>query len=266
MDIMPVESRVIRLDQSIESWEYSDLPQDWVEWCPVCGWDSGSTCLTTERYGLSVGVSTCAECGFVYFNPQISPEAYLAFYASGKYRELVSGHHGRLINAETIKPEQEAYGKALCQFIAEEIRPKPSPWSLILDVGGSTGTVSRQFPSEDRIVVDPASAEIPHGAIEGTLELTEKMRGVADLVLCCQMIDHVPEPSAFLIDAMGCMTQGGYLWIDILDYATTREIKIDHPSNFTRPVLERLVWGVGLTPIADRAVDNHIGLLCKRST
>jgi hypothetical protein len=59
----------------------------------------------------------------------------------------------------------------------------------------------------------------------------------------------------------------GVFFVDIVDYAVTKELKIDHPYNLTEPTMERYLAQGGFTVMAkERAPDGkHVRYLTVKS-
>ena len=155
--------------------------------------------------------------------------------------------------------------------------PDKEPESL-LDIGGSTGVVARKvatsFTRNARAtVLDPAPDELACAqdleTIASTAEAFDPLNRRWDLVLCCQTIDHCPQPINVMMTAAKCMAPGGLLWVDFVDVHDVSEDgeipwKIDHPCGFTLPTAARAVEFAGLRSIVALRKDNHIGLICTK--
>jgi len=259
-------------------WDYGSQPRSQSITCNLCGHfeteedrrpPGGWT--EPDRYGYQVGVVVCAECELIYLNPRMAFEAYASFYESGAYRSLVSAYHGREINAETIQPEQERYAVEVADFLEPHVK---HPRSL-LDVGGSTGVVAKYMKERfgvESSVLDPAGRETDEALrnglpiIRGTAESFDPDGYRWGIILVCQTIDHLLDPMGVLKKLHGCLADDGLLFVDILDFDKTREIKIDHPYNFTEKTMALFLSKAGYREIArERAPDGvHVRFLCAR--
>jgi SAM-dependent methyltransferase len=281
-------------------WDYKSQPKEWVSLCGACRspfW-GGILGYDIDRYGYPVKMATCGECDVSYIKERMTPAAYAEFYASGAYRRLVSAYHGREINAETIQAEQRVYAEHLADRLAAHVEPWKDrghcdgchgevcwdsdhtacpgcQWHL-LDVGGSTGVVASVLNDRYELsatIVDPAVLET--GTAKGMrvipwpFEEWEPSNDRFDLITLCQTVDHLLDPMGAVRKIHGLLAPGGIFWLDALDYDRARQIKIDHPYNFTERTLRALVEKAGFA-IVDSARDvsadgNHVGFVCRKA-
>lgn len=246
-------------------WNYSEMPTWGIAECNLCGKVTLPGPEERDRYGFFVRVTRC-DCDLVFLSERMMPEAYREFYESGAYRRLVSAYHGREINAETIQPEQMAYGDRL----AETLRPW---WGAgrreVLDVGGSTGMVGRRiilaFADAWLTVLDPAVPELAPNGIASTIEDFDPAGRTWDVVTLCQTVDHLLDPMAALRKIHDLLTPGGLFWVDALDYDRTRTIKIDHPYNFTERTMRAYLDKVGFAVLQTVRDGDHVGFVCRKA-
>lgn len=259
--------------------DYEAQPKQTVDACNLCG-RAAFGGPRFDRYGYLLGATTCLACGLVYLSPHMTAEAYHQFYESGAYRRLVSAYHGREINAETIRGEQAVYAGELCDFLAPHVE-RQELWNVahrmaaigrLLDVGGSTGVVARRVAERfglDATVVDPAARELAHAEhLHRVLGDAESFQpeGEYTLITLCQTIDHLLDPMGVLKKLRGCLSEKGLLFVDAVDYDVTRQIKIDHPYNFTEATMAEMLKRAGFREVArERAPDGvHVRFLCER--
>lgn len=157
------------------------------------------------------------------------------FYAS-HYRPLVNAWHDKPAGYDWTE-ETHAY-RMLCLPYWPAV-----PRDRWLDVGG-----------------DACNPE--HGT--GLIELMAVERQY-DLVTCCQTLDHLLDPVTAFHKFAQLVRIGGRLWVDIVDYQTTQELKADHPLNWTWRTLCTAIqprhWRLGPSVRLD---DRHLGLLLER--
>lgn len=226
-----------------------------------------------DRYGFDQKCSRCLNCSLVFLNPRMTKGAYAEFYRT-TYRPLVSAFHGWEINAQTIQVEQRVYAQALEHFLRAS---KAFQWRngshlrgvrTILDVGGSTGVVARHMARlfvAKATVLDPAPEELAQAkdleVLPGFVEDYAFPAGAYDLALLCQTVDHLLDINGTLRKLHNCSR---FLFVDIVDYDRTREIKVDHPFNLTRETMEAFLsmtsWQIRHR--ADTAND-HVAYLCE---
>ena len=224
---------------------------------------------------MSASLSKLARLGFL--SPRLTAAEYGRFYED-VYRPLVSGYHGRRIDAETVQDDQRVYAAELVEFLIANL---PAPPRTVLDVGGSTGivagTVRAAFDSE-ATVLDPAPDELEVAVAAGM----ETIAGFAedydaggrrwDLVLLCQTIDHLLDVRA-AIESMRRMTgEDGHAFVDVLDLLIAARkqgtveaaAKIDHPYYLTHGTATAFFLRAGYEPVGERLSDDgHWGFLLR---
>jgi SAM-dependent methyltransferase len=256
-------------------WDYAACPLEEVPLCNLCGGAQAVEVSRSDRYGFPARSELCSGCGLVRLSPRLTREGYATFYRS-VYRPLVSAYHGRLIDANTVRDDQQAYAAELVEYLRETLPQGPG---TTLDIGGSTGVVAAAMGvafGARATVADPAPDELAHAAaagmetIEGFAEDLDLGDRTFDLVLLCQTIDHLLDVSATLHSLRRWVGRGGQAFIDVLDadLAIARAggiegaAKIDHPFMLTRETALAFFCKTGLRPRAERLTDDgHIGFV-----
>jgi hypothetical protein len=204
-----------------------------VDACPACG-DRDYTCVAErDRYGWVVDAVQCP-CGLVYLRRTFTYEGAETFYAK-HYRPLVNAWHG--------KPDGYDWKRETFEYrslVSEHWPQDADDW---FDVGG-----------------EDCNPEHGSGLIE-TMNVTRQY----DLVTCCQTLDHLLNPVAAFHKFAQLVRRGGHLWVDYVSFAKTKEIKADHPLNWTLLPLVRLIdrdfWTIRKVRALD---DRHLGVLMER--
>lgn len=259
--------------------DYDALPKEEIRSCNLCGGINWTVVAHEDRYGFPATSVACNRCSLTFLSPRLTKEVYVDFYRD-TYRPLVSAYHGRLIDHETIQVDQGYYATDLIKFVSPYIaRVAPR---TVLDIGGSTGVVSRAVSDQFGMVatvLDPsqkeleeaekAGAETVHGFIE---DWTGEDR-VFGVILMCQTIDHLLDIHAALGKIRGLLAQDGLFVVDIVDFraaylrawSVERATKIDHPSSLTELTIEAFFKRCGFQPIAKSYSRDHlhISYLCE---
>ncbi len=263
-------------------YDYAAQPREAVVACNLCGGTLFVVLTHRDRYGYPAQAHACRGCGLVFLNPRMTAAAYGRFY-DGIYRPLVSAFHGRRIDADTIQAEQHEYAAERAEFL----RPFVAEARLktMLDIGGSTGVVARDFAKEFGLVgtrIDPAPREVEQArrlgleTITGLVEEHDFGDRRFDLVIVCQTVDHLLDVAGTLARIRRLLSAGGLLFIDIVDFraaylrnrSVEDSIKIDHPYYMTQETMEAYVRRAGFTIArADYAADHlHVSYLCRPGT
>jgi 2-polyprenyl-3-methyl-5-hydroxy-6-metoxy-1,4-benzoquinol methylase len=260
----------------VTGYDYDAREKEEVERCNLCGGTDFATLSRRDRYGYDQPLLMCRRCGLGFLSPRLTAAEYGRFYED-VYRPLVSAHHGRRIDAETVQVDQRAYTDDLVAWLRERL---PSPPRSVLDVGGSTGIVAagmRDAFGSDPTVLDPAPDELEVAAAAGM----ETIAGFAedydpgerrwDLVLLCQTIDHLLDVRSTLESMRRMTAADGHAFVDELDLliaarkkGTEGAAKIDHPYYFTHETALAFFASVGYEAVAEKlSHDGHWGFLLR---
>jgi SAM-dependent methyltransferase len=260
--------------------DYNAQPKRPVPACNLCGSTTFVVVTHRDRYGYPASAHACRQCGLVFLNPVMTPEAYKNFYI-GVYRPLVSAFHGRLIDAKTIQAEQRDYARERGDFIEPYVANRG--FRSMLDIGGSTGVVAHAFCERfglEGTVIDPAPLEIEEAralglrTITGLAEEYDPKDGRFDVVIMCQTVDHLLDVSRTLGALHGLLKPDGLFFVDIVDFraaylrnwSAEAAVKIDHPYYLTGETMEAFLAKAGFEVLrTDYAADHlHVGYVCRR--
>ncbi|HWQ95836.1 MAG TPA: class I SAM-dependent methyltransferase [Candidatus Methylomirabilis sp.] len=262
--------------------DYDSQPKKTVPCCNLCGEKRFVVLAHHDRYRFPAQAHGCLKCGLVFLNPVMTQEAYQDFYSS-TYRPLVSAYHGRRIDAQTIRTEQQVYASERADLLSAYISPS-SGFTSLLDIGGSTGVVahhmSRCFGLK-ATVLDPSPMEIEHArqlsieTIPGLLEEYEPDGNGYDLVLMCQTVDHLQDVAGAMHKVRDILNDNGLFFIDIVDFRAAylrnwsieEAIKIDHPFYLTEATMTAFLLRAGFEVLRmDYAADHlHVSYVCRVS-
>lgn len=259
--------------------DYAAQPKLTLSRCNLCGSASFIVLTHQDRYGYAAEAHGCRRCGLVFLNPVMTPEAYGAFYGD-VYRPLVSAYHGRLIDARTIKPEQEAYAQQRAAFLEPFLTGRAG--GQMLDIGGSTGVVAHLLSKRFGLrgtVLDPAPSETSEARalgldiIEGLVERHDFGNRKFDVVVMCQTSDHLLDVLGTFQRVRQLIADDGVFFMDVVDFrsAYLREwsiedaIKIDHPYYFSEFNAVAYLTRCGFDVLrTDYEADHlHVGYVCR---
>jgi SAM-dependent methyltransferase len=232
------------------------LEREMVSRCNVCGSNQSIVLSPCDRYGFPFRTALCPRCGLVYSLDRFTREGYQHFYSTGGYRSLITRFKGREQTIGRIQSSQVNYSANVIHAVQGYI--PQSKGKRLLDVGGSTGWVAREFVRAfgfRAVVLDPAPQEIRaterlgiEGAV-GTIESWDTEERF-DLILLCRTVEHLFDLRAALTKIRALLQPDGLFYCDVSEFLETcrREgapeaaTKVDHCywlSQETAPLLFR---------------------------
>ena len=260
--------------------DYASKEKVEVQKCNLCGAEKFVIIAHQDRYGFNASAYGCLGCGLVFLSPRMTGREYEKFYAE-TYRPLVSAFHGRRIDSETIQVEQGVYALNLAGFLSDYV--KQQKHRTLLDVGGSTGVVSRVLSQKfglSATILDPSPLELDRAkayglkTISGLIENLKSEGTCYDIVVMCQTVDHLLDISGALYMVNKLLSNNGLFFVDFVDFraAYLRErsveaaIKIDHPFYLTESVMQNYLARCGFEVLkTDYAADHlHVGYICRK--
>jgi hypothetical protein len=219
--------------------------------CPSCGSFPGKAQPITDRYGWTWSLHTCYRCGVEYQARPMTELSRREFYASGRYRELCAAVTGKpWTDAAYLREAQREYARHWCRGDYMRWLPNQIQHGHWLDYGGSTGEVAIEWGKE-RIRdgdLDVTIADYGDGATVMPDEAFGVPPDTYDAVLCCQTLDHVPDPFDTLRGFLSVAKTGARLFVDVVKKAHT-QYKIDHETYYPTAasflgLVERSGWTV----------------------
>lgn len=240
------------------------LEQETTKQCDICGSEQNAIISNQDRYGLPIRTAMCLYCGLIYSVDRLTPDGNREFYENGDYRRLISEFKGKTQTIQQIRSAQVNYANNLVNLFHGHISPQKG--GKLLDVGGSTGIVSREFSRRfgyAATVLDPASLEIDTTrsfglrAIVGSIE-DWKGNEIFDLVLLCRTVEHLFGLRKALERIHSLLEPEGAFYCDIADFvevcrregppeATT---KIDHAYWLTQETAPRIFRSLGFETVS----------------
>jgi 2-polyprenyl-3-methyl-5-hydroxy-6-metoxy-1,4-benzoquinol methylase len=230
--------------------------------CLVCG----APDKTPFRAQDGHTIVACRGCGLRYLDPQPTPEALEALYAHTYYHSddpLARGYARYTAEAANWRAT-----------FRDRLRHLPGPPARLLDVGAAAGFFVEQARAAgyDAVGIEPstwASAyarDELHQPIEtGTLEARAYDAASFDVVTLWEVIEHVPDPRAFLAEIARVLKPGGTLAFSTPDAGSLAarlsgrrwlgwQKVPEHLWFFDEPALRRLLAEAGFTVVDSRYV------------
>lgn len=216
--------------------------------CPLCGGCSFETLAKDDRYRMSLQTVGCHTCGFVFTNPQPTPEALARFYAHDYRRLYQSVDKPTDAYIEELGKDERA--AAVCTHLLS--RTANHDVRFIADVGCAEGSLLRVLRSRVAaaslfgVEVDRSFAEFARQSTGATV--VESMDALPkrrfDLVILNHVLEHVADAVGYLRDVGSLLVPEGRLYVAVPDaasYTSLKDLHIAHLAHYTAVSLERLL-------------------------
>ena len=232
--------------------------------CPLCGGTSSS-----ERHAGPLPVRECT-CGLAFLWPRPTEEMLEKIYSEEYYKSWgVAGESDEL-------PRQMKH-LTFASRLREIEALIPSP-GKVLDVGCATGyflEVAQSFGWEVAGVelsaysAGLAAAKFGKLIFNGTLEQASYSDASFDLVTLSDLIEHVPDPVAFLNEVRRILKPGGVVMIVTPDLQSLAErvmrgkwshYKLEHIYYFSPVTIDTCLKKSGFIPVRTEPAPKYLNL------
>jgi 2-polyprenyl-3-methyl-5-hydroxy-6-metoxy-1,4-benzoquinol methylase len=191
--------------------------------CALCG----GTERTVHLAFRDIPVMRCSDCGFLYSGRTMNPAVMLAYYREG----FGSERHmqGQIVNART--------NGAVLERLLDLKRTKR--W---LDIGTGYGFLLKRLMDRWKIAVEGVELSLQEASYARDklgLEVHSRPLSEAglpaagfDVVSCFEVIEHIPDPKAFLEELAVYVRPGGALVVmtDNFESHAARQLKAGFPK------------------------------------
>jgi SAM-dependent methyltransferase len=206
-----------------------DMSIEWepVDKCPVCGW-VGIPAISNMDLEINdtIHVYYCPKCLCSYHNPRMSQNSMIEYYNSGFYRS----HPSRFVSPArgVVKKSAAALKVYMIEGFRRDVDIKINTF---LDYGCGRGYLLRAL--EDKYGSDGVGYDLYHdpGAVVEIVDSKEKITGKFDLITCCHVLEHLPNPIEELDWMVSMLNEGGILFLEI---PFVRLVFPAHPILFSR--------------------------------
>lgn len=127
-------------------------------------------------------------------------------------------------------------------FSARDLAPSVCP--VLLDIGCGNKPYSNLFPGWRHVGLNPSAEDAIPDVVGDAMSLPFATN-LADVVLCTQVLEHVPRPWELMAECFRVLKPGGYLVLSAPFYWPLHEEPWDF-FRYTRHGLKSLVSGAGL--------------------
>jgi SAM-dependent methyltransferase len=257
------------------------LERETVLKCNICGSGQNAIISDRDRYGFPIRTAMCLNCGLIYLVDRFRNEGYLKFYSEGTYRALVYQfkYKGKPVTVHKRQAEQARYAAKLIDALRGYVTPQRG--ARLLDVGGSTGMIAREFASRygfSAFVLDAAPDEVAAAkslglnAFVGTIEDWDTEERY-DLILLCRTIEHLSDLRGALTKIRGLLHPDGLFYFDAFDFIELCRVtgppkvvsRIDHCYWISQEVAPPLLRALGFEVVLIHTVlpPEQVGFLAK---
>jgi SAM-dependent methyltransferase len=217
LDLTPEQTRVRdTIDEKVRTGEY---PFEQVP-CASCEGDSFTIVATKDRYGLFCPIVACKHCGLLQTNPRMTPSAYSSFYT----KEFAGLYRGSVAPVDHHFQHRVRHGRRILKHLRDiGVFEKPPSETLVVDIGCSHGGVLRAFQEAgfQTMGMDLNDDYLSYGREKYGLDLrlgnllSASLSRAPDLMLYCQVFEHVADPRAELAAVHSVITDETKLYVEV---------------------------------------------------
>jgi 2-polyprenyl-3-methyl-5-hydroxy-6-metoxy-1,4-benzoquinol methylase len=198
----------------------------------------------------------CKACGLVFQSPRLAEAELEAFYER-QYRQLYQGEEGPIAKDLSI---QEKRAEGLLAFLrqnASDLFDAGRPKALLrhLDIGCSAGSLLKRFREglgTHPVGVEPGEAYRSYARDQGlsvyaTLhDLQEAFERPFDLVSLVHVLEHLPDPAAYLVTLReSFMSDNALLLLEVPNLYAHDSFEVAHLVSFSAHTLAQVVLRAG---------------------
>lgn len=230
--------------------------------CSVCGSDDATVFCEphleendpAKLYGAASGIQgtqrlvKCENCGLIYESPRFEAAEIIKGYQTSEDSGHDSQYHMRV--------------RSFRNALQKQSKHIPAPGARILDVGTAGGAFleAAEDYGYDSVGLEP-SADLTARAqsrglnvVQGTIEVHSFELGSFDMICLWDVIEHVPDPKAALVEIRALLKPDGVVLINYPDIGTWQAklagkrfwwILSVHLHHFSRPTLAEICRRTG---------------------
>lgn len=214
--------------------------------CPLCGRRHFQPHSRNRRGLLDIRLKSCRNCSFVIQSPRLTEESLAKYYRSRRARQ-----------PDDVFERGLRRGAYIGEFLEKNGVVYKS--RTIFEAGCGHGGILEYFKRSGCRVAgcDLNKVAAAYGTAKGLDIRTgsiEALRGLgfnADMIILSHVVEHLPEPAAFLRDVKGLLNGGGVLYIETPGLKgekmnMKRFAQIGHLNYFSLDTIRLMVQTAGL--------------------
>ena len=194
--------------------------------------------LVPELKNLERKWFDCKSCKICFSIPRLTTKQIKYMYSNYRSESFRGETPDEYFDRITSYPPEESENLNKSQWIIKNINKEWKP-NTILDIGCGGGvllyTLSQLFKSAELFGIEPTktyaelasrrtSALVENGYFE-----KESFKNLNfDLITCCQVLEHVADIDAFLINLKEIAHKDSYIYIEVPDISDFTTLKHDH--------------------------------------
>jgi SAM-dependent methyltransferase len=163
------------------------------------------------------GLMQCETCGLMFFEDRFTDYELACLYkdyrgadyvrARNKHEPWYTQAVNEALGGEAnIRERREVYGRIVKKYGGMTV-------DSVLDYGGDRGQMMRDGPGQTHYVYDISGVEAEPGVI--ALDSIAMAGRCFDLVLLCEVLEHVPAPFDTLLTGASLVRPGGLLYVTV---------------------------------------------------
>lgn len=193
----------------------------------------------------------CGQCEFVFASPMPDENILNNYYSTSLYHDQV---------ADPFQPDFLQFSLRLNEVrltLIDDTAGKVEKNQQILDIGAGNASFGKALSEKntDAVyeVVEPSEkvrAQYGEWVHQSHMDLLEVQESAFDLVIMNQILEHVPDPVAFIQSVMKKVIKNGFIYIDVpfRDYLFKPSVE-PHLLFWNKKSMTTLIEKVGLTMI-----------------
>lgn len=221
--------------------------------CRLCGASEAQRTVGPESYVRSgQQLRRCGRCAAVYLAPDFEPAAFEAFYAE-QYRKLFPSERAWLSEERFFAWRGD---RAVARLRLARIAPLLAPGVRLFEVGSGFGAFLEAAAGAGITDLQASEPDIANrsrllGGARVTFRdgLSAVPPASLDIVVTFHVLEHLPDPAAFLAGLLAALRPGGRAFIEVPDLMSgLRSADYVHPAHlsyFTQTTLSRLARAAG---------------------
>lgn len=222
--------------------------------CNLCRGNQIQTVAQLSRFNIPLNTVICKDCGLIYHNPRMGPEAFTRFYEHD-YRRLIEA---KAQPVDALFGQQVKHGYRIVDWVGADFGDRVQ----VLDIGSGPGGqmwAFREARAAEVIGVEPAVEHAQWGRDVQGLDIRTGMfeemgfnKDTFDLVVISQTLNHLLDPYGTLQRVRSILKPSGRIFVETIDFVywtrhapLTMTTTIDHPYMFCQGTLRAMLEKAG---------------------